>query len=92
MIAFARRGDIFTARADGTAVRRVTHIRTEVDRPCWSPDGTRIAFSAVHRAKNPAYDTEQIWIVKTNGSGLHAITAAKPRLWTGAPAWRPQST
>ena len=88
-IAFVRRGDVYTARPDGKSARRVTRLRSEIADLSWSPDGMRIAFSLVHRAPNPVYDTQRTWIVRADGTGLHAVTAARPAFWTGAPAWKP---
>jgi hypothetical protein len=35
------------------------------------------------------YHTQRIWIVRADGTWLHAITAARPAFWTGSPSWKP---
>ncbi len=48
-------GDIYTVRADGTDLRRLTSASSASgldEVPVWSPDGTRIAFRSYHDSKN----------------------------------------
>lgn len=40
------RKQLFVVDADGTQLRQLTHGEYDVSAPSWSPDGTRIAFSA----------------------------------------------
>jgi Tol biopolymer transport system component len=37
--------EIYTIKADGTRLRRLTHVDGEAINPDWSPDGSRIAFA-----------------------------------------------
>jgi Tol biopolymer transport system component len=70
-LAFSDVGGIYTARPDGTALRRVT---TKGDAPSWSSDGRRLAF---------AHDGE-IFVVGRRGGGLRQLTRwrvdSEPRL------------
>jgi TolB protein len=54
-IAFARsfrgRQDIYTIRADGTGLRRLTKDSGRFSWPTWSPDGRRIAYVRHHSKK-----------------------------------------
>ena len=48
-------GEIFTVRADGTDLRRLTNASDDFSSdqaPVWSPDGTRIAFRSFHESKH----------------------------------------
>ena len=38
-------GEIYTIKADGTHLRRLTHVKGEAINPDWSPDGSQIAFA-----------------------------------------------
>ena len=83
-------GALFTANADGTGIKRITHAgKTGLDNePDWSPDGTRIVFE---RSTGPR--DERIYIVNADGSGAHSVARC-----TGgcagqeAPAWSPDGT
>jgi tricorn protease len=46
MVAFAYQGDIWTVPIEGGKARRITIHQAYESHPCWSPDGTRIAFSS----------------------------------------------
>lgn len=61
--------DIFVCNLDGSNEVRLTDNTAAQLRPCWSPDGTRIAFDR----KWPAQDTE-IMIMNADGSGITALT------------------
>ena len=48
-------GDLYTVRADGTDLRRLTNASSASaidEAPVWSPDGTRIAFRGYKESKN----------------------------------------
>ena len=56
-IAFIRGADVYTMRADGSAVRRIMLSRvrnTDIRGVAWSPDGRRIAFAADVLEPEPA--------------------------------------
>jgi len=74
----SRTSRIYTMRADGTRVRRITSGRSD-DFPAWSPDGRWIAYGAESGLR----------LVRPDGSGDHAV----PRTGMGAtrPAWSPDS-
>ena len=88
-IAFVRAGDLYTASADGSTVRRLTHTASAESDPSWCPDGLRIAFAGLRRAGDPARDTQRIFVIGADGAELRAVTKADPRFWAGAPAWQP---
>jgi Tol biopolymer transport system component len=55
------------------------------DKPAWSPDGTRIAFSAI------IDDHRDIYIVNVDGTGLRPLTQTRD-LDEYDPAWSPDGT
>jgi TolB protein len=85
---YARQGpvQIYTVRADGSALQRV---RTEPTgsasfEPSWSPDGRRIAFAHGTRAQLP-----HIWTMAANGRELRQVTRGpKPDV---RPDWGPRT-
>jgi TolB protein len=45
------RADVYTTRADGTGMRRLTKDAGQYSWPAWSPDGRRIVFVRHHSRK-----------------------------------------
>jgi Tol biopolymer transport system component len=90
-IAFARSssagGGLWLMRRDGRAQRRLAEldIRADIDRQVitWSPDGTRVAFSAVGPSASSG-----LWVVNTDGSGLRRLTG----FYVETPRWSPGGT
>ncbi len=80
--------DVFTMRADGTDLRRITDSVGYSGTPSWSPDGRWIVFSA-DRADYP--DGQGIYRIASNGTG--AITRVTPlpagQLWQELPRYSP---
>jgi Tol biopolymer transport system component len=60
--------EIYTMKADGTGVLRLTNNPADDLSPVWSPDGTKIIFSS-DRAGN-----YQIYIMNANGTGETRLT------------------
>ncbi|HET6715162.1 MAG TPA: hypothetical protein VFI59_15830 [Actinomycetota bacterium] len=58
-------GEIYTIRADGTDLRRLTHLDGNAIAPDWSPDGTRIVFWLEDQA---------LYVMNRHGGGLHEVT------------------
>lgn len=58
-------GEIYTIRADGTDLRRLTHLDGNAIAPDWSPDGTRIVFWLEDQA---------LYVMNRHGGGLHEAT------------------
>lgn len=88
-IAFVRGGDVYTASANGTNVRRVAHTRDSESLPSWSPDGARIAVARDRSPKDWKKETLRVYVVAAHGTSARAITPADPRFWADAPSWRP---
>ncbi len=69
--------DIFVVRADGSGLRRLTHLG-HAREPVWSPDGRTIVFAEASFFRgDPNIFTSlaiTLWRVNTNGSDSHALT------------------
>ena len=88
-LAFAAAGpggdlDLWVARADGTAPRRVTALRTDEFSPSWSPDGSRIAY----RVNPPRSDRGDLWVMDADGAAKRNLTRS-PGTAEWSPAWSP---
>jgi Tol biopolymer transport system component len=73
-IAFARAGDIYAMRADGSGQRRLTSGAELDSRPLVSPNGRLVIFERRTVAEGP----RDLYTVKAGGAGLHrlAVSAA----------------
>jgi TolB protein len=78
---------IWVMRSDGTQARRITFGGFDVE-PVFSPDGSRIAFARLV-GSSPQGDLAAIYVVNTDGTGLHQVVAPRPGL--EHPDWAPQS-
>ena len=77
------RSELVLVNVDGTGSRALTHGRTGVDNPQWSPDGTRIAFLAVPEMGKPP----QLFVMPMSGGDSLQITTNKAGVQNYA--WRP---
>jgi len=76
-IAFARDGDIYVARTDGS-VEAITSSSETAKWPSWSPDGTQIAFQR----------DDDILVVQSDGSNPENLTSDFEGSFR-QPAWSP---
>jgi Tol biopolymer transport system component len=72
--------EVYTINRDGTDVQRLTFNDLFERTPKWSPDGKRIAFSAV--APDGNWD---VYVVNADGTGLRRLTTDPGR--DDYPAW-----
>jgi Tol biopolymer transport system component len=80
--------DIYSMRADGTDLRRLTSDPLPDITPAWSPDGTKIAFA---RAEDDAQrEAANIFVVNADGSGERNLT--NDNGWSVSPTWSPDGT
>ena len=63
--------DIYVMRPDGSAVKRLTHIRGYT--PAWSPDGSHIAFAAPGGLFVMRPDGSRIMSLPVEGIGITAL-------------------
>lgn len=79
---------LYAVKPDGTGLARLVDA-TSASTPAWSPDGTKIAFSAT-RDKAPG-----IFVMQADGEGIARITSCDFREGCdgeGSPAWSPDGT
>jgi len=76
-------GDIYVARSDGQAARRLTSGGGLNVDPEWSPDGTSIAFFSDRGGPG------EIWVMAADGSQVRRLTDG-PSL-NASPSWSPDS-
>ncbi|MCB0830081.1 MAG: PD40 domain-containing protein [Solirubrobacterales bacterium] len=70
-------GDLFTAKADGTGIRRLTDTRRDEATPSFSPDGSRIVFSGTfHRPSDRT--TAELFSMSADGGCPVRITNGSP--------------
>jgi serine/threonine protein kinase len=72
---FIKGSDLFLANADGSAPRLLVKGPGPAAAPAFSPDGSRIRFSAIDNVNS-------LWEVRSDGSNLHALLPD----WHGAPS------
>jgi len=78
--------DIYVMNADGSNQVRLDTSNPYDDRePDWSPDGTRIAFSAT-----PLTVMSDVYVINADGSGMTRLT--NDLSWDGDPDWSPDGT
>jgi hypothetical protein len=80
-------GEIYTAAADGSGLRRLTANEGNDANPAWSADGSRILFSSDRNL--PERDSREVYSIAADGSCLTWLTNGTPA--SGFAAWRPGS-
>jgi Tol biopolymer transport system component len=87
-IAFVVDGDLWTADAHGENLDRLLDCPDGCDYPAWSPDGTKLAFSAYEPGPNaPGASSIRIIDVAT-GAITDVVRAERPHL-VDVPRWSP---
>ena len=76
-------GEIYTIKADGTHLRRLTHVKGEAINPDWSPDGSRIAF---------ALNECSVAIINTDGTNLMVLPSETPGGCEADPSFTPDGS
>jgi len=75
--------NLFTMRADGSDVTKLTDDSLDAFAPSWSPEGDRIAFSSNYSSPNSA-----LFTIRPNGKGLKALTSG-PSINDAFPVYSP---
>ena len=76
--------DICAINPDGSGFAQLTTNAASNRHPTWSPDGTKIAFSAATSG------VPDLWVMAADGSG--AVRLTQNAGFVGSPAWSPDGT
>lgn len=71
-VAFARNGAIWVMSANGTHKKRLTSDAGGRDWPCWSPDGTEIAYSSTQDGQSGT----DIYVMSADGTDQVRVTTS----------------
>jgi Tol biopolymer transport system component len=74
--------DIYLVRSDGTGLKRLTAGPGDEQHASWSPDGTRIVYSASEAFSSPPSSRSSIWVMNADGSGKHRLGAGVNPSWS----------
>jgi TolB protein len=80
-LAFARGGDVYRVRIDGTGLRKLVGTRAYEAGAAWSPDGGRFLF-----VREPAGNAD-IYVATATGTNVRRLTRARGNDYT--PTWSP---
>ena len=86
---YADKLDLYTVEPNGAHTRRITFNDLDCQDPCWSPDGTRIAYVA-RRARDPYAAEYSIRVVDVVGG--EDVELAKTQGMCSSPDWSPDGT
>lgn len=75
--------EIFVMDNDGSNIQRLTFNDVDDRNPCWSPDGTKIAFQ---HGNDP---NREIWVMDADGSNQRQLTTPPDSSYDRVPAWSP---
>lgn len=88
--------NIWMVNADGTGIRPLSRFRqVNSYTPTWSPDGSRIAFTSMRPVDGSQKETptsDNIWVMKADGSDALPLTTSTRIIGNGFPAWSPDGT
>ncbi len=77
--------EIFLLSADGGEARQLTELGVNASGLAWSPDGTRIAFTAdTHQRDEHSYERADLWVITVDGT-VTRLTDDEYNY--GGPAW-----
>src|SRR5258706_8860703 len=80
-IAFDWHGDVWVCPVDGGAAERITDDPADEQKPCWSPDGTKLAYSSDKSGNRDLY------VIDLATRRARALTVHSSD--DDAPAWSP---
>lgn len=83
-------GAIYIVGVNGTGLRQVTPTSRDAARPRWSPDGSKLLFGTPDT--DHAASDRNVYVVKSDGTGLTALTQESDPSSAGNPAWSPDGT
>ncbi|MBI2504748.1 MAG: PD40 domain-containing protein [Candidatus Latescibacteria bacterium] len=83
-IAFRRDSEIYVMNADGSGQINLTNYPGVDYQPCWSPDGTQIAFTSERTGRG------DIYVMNADGTGVTRLTSDSDL--DGQPSWSPDGT
>jgi TolB protein len=81
-----QQSEIFVMNNDGTGSVQLTDDDVFDDYPCWSPDGSKIAY--IHGD----YPNRQVWVMDADGNNRRQLTTHTEAYVDADPAWSPDGS